>query len=498
MINDPNTSSSTMLPPKSGVSVRMYNPGFGDCFLLAFPTKDEKAFYTLIDCGVHHQFPKGKEKIRKVAADIAAATNKQIDLVVVTHEHSDHISGFNYAREIFNDISIENLWLAWTEDPTNELANKLKESYGMRIRAISTAIGRLNLSNSQFAERLKGILNFEIQATNGNSQNPSNSSLDFLRTKSKIKLEKPEDYRRPEEPPLSLPNVDGVKISILGPPKKKEWIKLVESKSELYPELTATNEVTAFVVAILGLDPTSPLNTMETEIAKRSLPFDKIHQIKREELEKRGYEQFFHDHYYTDEGKDASWRCIENDWLFTAEQLALSINNYTNNTSLVLAIELTKTEPNKVLLFVGDAQIGNWLSWIQLESMLEESDDIDPSAQDLLRRVVLYKTGHHGSHNATPSRKGLERMESPDLVAMIPVNEQWAKEKMHWQHPAEKIYNRLMEKTRGRVLRSDMIPINGSLLKPSLASEGEWAAFIDQIVWDNSGEQLWIQFTVSD
>lgn len=495
MADDSNTSRSTMLPPKAGVSVRMYNPGFGDCFLLAFPTKDERAFYMLIDCGVHHQFPHGKEKIRKVVADIAAATNKQIDLVVVTHEHSDHTSGFNYAREIFNDISMENLWLAWTEDPTNELVKELKKSYGMRIRAINTAIERLNLSNSQFANRLKGILDFEIQVTNGISVNPS---LDFLRTKSKVKLEKPEDYRRPEESPLSLPNVDGVKISILGPPKKKEWIKLIQSKSELYPELTATNEVTAFVVALLGLDSKSRLNNMETEIAQRSLPFDKIYHIKQEELGKKGYEQFFHDHYYTDEDKDASWRFIDNDWLFSTEQLALSINSYTNNTSLAFAIELTKTEPNKVLLFVGDAQIGNWLSWIQPESVSEESIDTDSRALDLLRRVVLYKTGHHGSHNATPGRKGLELMESPDLVAMIPVNEQWAKEKMHWQHPADKIYNRLIDKTRGRVLRSDMIPINGSLLKPSLASEGEWEAYIEQIEWDNSGEQLWIQFTISD
>jgi len=492
MANDADTQRPTMSPPKSGVSIRMYNVGFGDCFLLAFPTKDEKAFYGLIDCGVHHQFPQGKDIIKKIAADIAAATGNHIDLVVVTHEHSDHLSGFNYAREIFDNMSIENLWLAWTEDPTNELANELRDLYGMGIRAVTTAIDRLSLSNSRFAEQLKGILDFEIQATDGNPQNPLNSPLDYLRTKSKIKLEKPEDYRRPEEPPLSLPNVDGVRISVLGPPKKKKWIRTIESKSELYPELTATNEVTAFIVAALGLDPT------ENEIAKRSLPFDEIHQIKEDKLDKSEYKQFFHDYYFSDEGKDASWRRIDTDWLFTAEQLALSINSYTNNTSLFLAIELTKTEPNKVLLFGGDAQIGNWLSWIQSESTTEESDDIDPRARDLLRRTVIHKVCHHGSHNATPRKKGLEQMENPNLVAMIPVNEQWAKEKMHWQHPANAVLNRLMEKTRGRVLRSDMIPKNSSLPKPPMTPEGEWAAFIEQIEWDNSGEQLWIQFTVPD
>src|SRR5205814_10221079 len=40
-------------PPASGVTVRMYRQGLGDCFLLAFPTGQAgQAFYTLIDCGV--------------------------------------------------------------------------------------------------------------------------------------------------------------------------------------------------------------------------------------------------------------------------------------------------------------------------------------------------------------------------------------------------------------------------------------------------------------
>ena len=44
-----------------------------------------------------------------------------------------------------------------------------------------------------------------------------------------------------------------------------------------------------------------------------------------------------------------------------AGALALAMNNATNNASLVLAFELSKG--GKVLLFVGDAQAGNWRSW---------------------------------------------------------------------------------------------------------------------------------------
>ena len=47
---------------------------------------------------------------------------------------------------------------------------------------------------------------------------------------------------------------------------------------------------------------------------------------------------------------------------------------------------------------------------------------------------MLYKVGHHGSHNATLREKGLELMASGELTAMIPVNRVTA-EKMDWLMP---------------------------------------------------------------
>ena len=46
-----------------------------------------------------------------------------------------------------------------------------------------------------------------------------------------------------------------------------------------------------------------------------------------------------------------AWKCRE---------FALKIDNDVNNTSLALALELAD---KRVLLFPGDAQVGNWLSW---------------------------------------------------------------------------------------------------------------------------------------
>ena len=105
------------------------------------------------------------------------------------------------------------------------------------------------------------------------------------------------------------------------------------------------------------------------------------------------------------------WRRINQEWLYSAEQLALDMNDQTNNASLVLAFELTKG--GKVLLFAADAQRGNWASWARKD--WKDGDEV-VTARDLLGRTVLYKVGHHGSHNATLN--GSARDEVPNLAWM--------------------------------------------------------------------------------
>ena len=61
---------------------------------------------------------------------------------------------------------------------------------------------------------------------------------------------------------------------------------------------------------------------------------------------------------------------------------------------------------------------------------------------------MLYKVGHHGSHNATLRELGLELMTSRELAAMLPVDRTTAK-KMDWNMPFPTLYRRLHEKTAG-------------------------------------------------
>ena len=151
------------------------------------------------------------------------------------------------------------------------------------------------------------------------------------------------------------------------------------------------------------------------ERRRRSRPFDDHYRIEAG-ADKHKRDDLFGSTYFDPE---QDWRKIDTDWLAAAGQFALNVDGLANNSSLVLAIELSPG--GRVLLFPGDAQIGNWLSWFgkvtyadgqhrgrEMVWNLDNNRKVD--AKDLLERTVLYKVGHHGSHNATLKKGGLEIM----------------------------------------------------------------------------------------
>jgi hypothetical protein len=166
-------------------------------------------------------------------------------------------------------------------------------------------------------------------------------------------------------------------------------------------------------------------------------------------------EAFFKDRYGFVANDALAWRRIDDDWLSEAENLALQLDSLTNNSSLALAIEVGNAR--RVILMAADAQVGNWLSWHdgtwQARPNGGASESV--SAEDLLGRTVLYKVGHHGSHNATLKQKGLEMMNSDELVAMIPVDQKFANNTKGWQMPFPNLLTELTRRTKGRVIRAD-------------------------------------------
>jgi hypothetical protein len=271
----------------------------------------------------------------------------------------------------------------------------------------------------------------------------------------------------------------GIRVYVLGPPRSKAaLLNLGRHESpELYHAAGRTGRelASAILFSASGSSFSDYRQSLDGEARQefeRRLPFDPRFRVEPGD-EASCKERF--PAYYDEAG---SWRRIDGDWLTGATDLALQLDTYTNNTSLVLALELV--DDGRVLLFAGDAQLGNWLSWHDHTFAVTDAGGAvrQVTAADLLRRTVFYKVGHHASHNATAREQGLELMEDDDLVAMIALDHEIAinKRPHRWVMPADALYRRLIQQTRGRVLRSDIGWAEDQAVEQALPGESKGVA----------------------
>ena len=444
----------------SSVRVRMFRQGLGDCFLLTFPGRN-RSVHMLIDFGVLLGTQDAKTKMTATAQHILDATGGVIDVLVVTHEHWDHVSGFEQARDLLgsDQLTIGEVWLAWTEKPGDPVATTLRERKARALKRVVGAANRLAGARSLGARRTAARINNLLEFFGGfgvAGKRGTHAALEWVQ--GRIAPKEP-NYLEPGGEPLSLPDVDGVRIYVLGPPRDLKRLRKSDPStrnSEVYELAGAETADLGFFAALDGADGSGD-----------GQPFDSWFRVSDADAKKR---KFFVDNYGF-EGEN--WRRIEHDWLDAAGRLALQLDSDTNNTSLVLAIELIAS--GRVLLFPGDAQVGNWLSWHEgIEWKVDDGGGRTRTvtAANLLARTVLYKVGHHGSHNATLREKGLEMMTSDSLAAMIPVNRDSAK-KMKWDMPFPSLFTRLDERCRGRILDLE----NGVRATNGNGAAAEWGRF---------------------
>ncbi len=440
------------------VRVRMYRQGLGDCFLLTFPRKDKNPFNLLIDCGALNRNKKFMTDIVERIEDAVKVNGKgRLDLVVATHEHKDHLSGFNQARDVFNRMEFGGVWLGWTENLTEDQAKAIKTAKKVALEHLQAAVAS-PFAKNRTIDSVRGLLDFsESDDTTGTGLIAD--ALEYLKLRGKqagtLK------FLEPGDGPLALEGVDDVRVWVLGPPRDPTLLKTsavtkgMKGDSIIYHlGLTGAEGMTSLRNALLSADTASAVRG-----DGRGDPFGAEHRIPRNSKWFSNIARYIQATY---DAPKAHWRKIDEDWLDAFGQLALDLDNDTNNTSLVLAFEFATT--GQILLFVGDAQVGNWQSWAKVSFELPGSDKPLP-AHDLLKRTVFYKVGHHCSHNATIKNGGLELMESDSLVAFIPLDQATAKmqgrkdasgQPKGWDMPAKPLYKRLIEKTAERVVISDV------------------------------------------
>jgi len=429
--------------PLPKVRVQMFRQGLGDSFLVTLDADGPHEQRMLIDCGtLGNSFSDTNPKAIAAYLKTFVDAGRKIDVLVATHEHQDHVSGF---RKDLQDVlkgQVGQVWLAWTENPEDADARDLARFTGDLGNALRQ-IARLS-PGSDVCALVQDLVGFSGEP--GEAAEPLlgakfattvNEAMEFVRTGTGGQTK----YLNPGT--LIEEGFNGFRIYVLGPPRDRTLLGNMGShhSQELFG-----------LASVLGATAALHLNTEHSPAS--DLPFDERYNQTGPKLLQQQYPEYV--------GPESDWRRIDLDWIAGAADLALQLDKLTNNTSLALAIE--RIADGKVLLFPADAQEGNWLSWhdaaLNWTVVGLSGTPHVVTAADLLSRTVFYKVGHHGSHNATAKGKGLELMTNQDeLVAFIPVDRALAltrNPKNSWQMPARALYKALLQHCQGRVVRADL------------------------------------------
>ena len=433
----------------TNIIVRMFRAGTGDFFVLKFMADKEESFTMMIDCGC---IGGGKDTFEPLVMELQSyITNNTIDLLVVTHEHADHINGFEKAKHLFKDIKFKKVWFAWTEDVTDDLANDLRKNHSeikVALKQVALRLNSLKENNyykELFVDETISLDKIAAQEHFIGSMSELND-LNFHFNLNAARLATMEDYLidcdviddeteveflSPGDLKKNLKGASGIRFFVLGPPRDASVLALKERKGEGYEKRKYKSETDFSLVKALVQD---------IENITDSMPFDNTYLSEQDTETKRSYQD-----------PKNKWREIEYDWLYNAGSLALRFERSINNTSLVLAIQFEDSE--KVLLFPGDAEYGNWESWHDgIEWKIKKGTKFQKiNAEYLLNHTVLYKVGHHMSQNGSAKENGIEMMIHEELAAMATLD--FKKINTRWLNtmPNDILGAELIKRTSGKL-----------------------------------------------
>lgn len=350
------------------VIVRMYRIGFGDAFLLQFPAPDGFR-RVLVDCGRHFQTPtkkvgttlppkKESDIVAQLIADVTDDEGPKIDVVIATHRHQDHVSGFS--SPLWKKVTVREVWMPWTEDPDDPTAARIRRTQSSLAKQLQHDATRLGLADARFLGLVANSLSNEPAMRTLHQGFKGKPLRRFLEGKMQTLT------------PTVLP---GVSVHVFGPARDEDIIRDMDppaGQSYLRARRAAssggrvTDDTGAYGARweIAGDDAAkaSPHLRVTPEMARH------LDELAR------------------------------GDPFLVAAALEKSVNG----TSLMLAFEIG----DAVLFFPGDAQWGTWKRALA-----------SPKARAVLERTTFYKIGHHGSHNATP-KEFVEEVLGDDFTAM--------------------------------------------------------------------------------
>ena len=351
------------------LTIRSYQVGFGDAFLLSFDYPDETSRHVLIDFGTT-SLPKDApaDRMLTVAKDIAQVCGNKLTAVVATHRHKDHISGFATKEDepasgnIIRDLKPDLVLQPWTEDPELD-----PEATGPGAIPVNDSRMAMHVASLKGMHEVADRMREEVRRSAFLSED-SRAQIAFLGDDNisnrsavmNLRSMGPNRFLYFGQPSGLEALLPGVETIVLGPPTADQSEKVLKQRSRDENEFWHLRALTAHAAAERGNEAESSL-------------FDPSH------VEHAG------DPY----PEDARWLVYRARKMQESQMLGIvrALDKAMNNTSLILLFRIG----DKSLLFPGDAQIENW------KYALER-----PELCELLKQVDVYKVGHHGSLNATP------------------------------------------------------------------------------------------------
>jgi len=373
-----------------GIRVRMYRVGFGDFFLLSFLSEADQPVHVIIDCGVF----KGKKQtgdigtIESAVADMVQTTGGNVALIVMTHRHADHIAGFARCVATFKKLTVGAVWMSIWESQYSATAVKFQAELTRTALALQSHFAARGAAASEGENTAQ---QFMLNATGEDGGGPKGSNAVALNLlKQGFAGVTPNYYQAGDAAklPPALAGA-GVAAQILGPPPIADALlmKLMDVKKGVGEYLTQDSAAQTEVG--------SPFGTNWEAVAPTSYGPDSF----REWLPTRvdGQSVSIQD---ANNARAAMEGVLEQAQPAAALTAAKQLNSFLNNQSLVILF----TFKDKKLLFVGDAQAGNWEHWLFETDTPDKvgSGAIKTAAQQILTSLDFYKVGHHGSGNATP------------------------------------------------------------------------------------------------